>query len=192
MCGDIRYEFTGPMFDVFHCHCESCRRHTSAPFATFFIVDKASFRYTRGTPVLYKSSPGVERTHCGRCGSPISCEDAREFGIYACTLEDLTLVRPQAHIMVGEMLPWLDFGDDLPCFEKGLHGGRQSAAVLRICRRSAPRVLGPTARRPTPRGIILPRAALVIKRGSLCCEHVSPERHRLTPTPASNTKTSLD
>jgi hypothetical protein len=72
--------------------------------------------------VLYTSSPGVERTHCGRCGSPISCEDARELGIFACTLEDLTLVKPQAHIMVGEMLPWLDFGDDLPCYEKGLHG----------------------------------------------------------------------
>ena len=72
--------------------------------------------------MLYKSSPGVERTHCGRCGSPISYENAREFSIYACTLEDLTLVKPQAHIMVGEMLPWLDFGDDLPCFERGLHG----------------------------------------------------------------------
>jgi hypothetical protein len=42
--------------------------------------------------------------------------------IFACTLEDLTLVKPQAHIMVGEMLPWLHFGDDLPCFEKGFHG----------------------------------------------------------------------
>jgi hypothetical protein len=71
---------------------------------------------------LYTSSPGVERTHCGTCGSPISYENAREFSIFACTLEDLTLVKPQAHIMVGEMLPWLQFGDDLPCFEKGLHG----------------------------------------------------------------------
>ena len=122
MCGDIRYEITGPMFDVVHCHCESCRRHSSTAFATFFNIDKSSFRYTRGTPVIYKSSPGVERTHCRRCGSPISYENAREFSIFACTLEDLTLVKPQAHIMVGEMLPWLNFGDELPRFEKGLHG----------------------------------------------------------------------
>jgi hypothetical protein len=26
-------------------------------------------------------------------------------------------------IMVGEMLPWL-FGNDLPCYEKGLHHGK--------------------------------------------------------------------
>jgi hypothetical protein len=78
MCGDVRYEFTGPMFDVVHCHCESCRRHASAPFVTFFSVDKRHFRYTRGAPVAYQSSPEVERTHCGRCGSPISYENPRE------------------------------------------------------------------------------------------------------------------
>ena len=22
MCGDVRYEITGPMFDMLHCHCE--------------------------------------------------------------------------------------------------------------------------------------------------------------------------
>ncbi|WP_168247675.1 MULTISPECIES: GFA family protein [unclassified Mesorhizobium] len=122
MCGDIRYEIIGPMFDVVHCHCESCRRHGSSAFATFFSIDRNDFRYARGTPVIYKSSRGVERTHCGRCGSPISYENDREFSIFACTLEDLMLVKPQAHIMVGEMLPWLDFADNLPCFEKGLHG----------------------------------------------------------------------
>ena len=122
LCGDVRYEFTGAMFDVVHCHCESCRRHSSAAFVTTFNIDKTHFRYIRGDPVLYKSSPGVDRTHCGRCGSPISYENAREFSLFACTLEDLTLVKPQAHIMVGEMVPWLHFGDNLPCFEKGLHG----------------------------------------------------------------------
>jgi hypothetical protein len=122
MCGDVRYEISGPMFDVVHCHCESCRRHSSSAFVTFFNIDKTHFRYIRGTPVLYMSAPAIERTHCRRCGSPLSYENAQEFSIYACTLEDLTLVKPQAHIMVGEMLPWLDFGDDLPCFEKGPHG----------------------------------------------------------------------
>ncbi|MET3594614.1 hypothetical protein ABID26_004022 [Mesorhizobium shonense] len=124
MCGNVRYELTGPMFDVVHCHCESCRRQSSSAFVTFFNIDKAHFRYTRGRPISYESSDGVERTHCGRCGSPISYENPRELSIFACTLEDLTLVKPQAHIMVGEMLPWLVFGDDLPCFEQGLHHGK--------------------------------------------------------------------
>jgi hypothetical protein len=55
----------------------------------------------------------------------MSYENDREFALYACTLEDLTLVEPQAHIMVGEMVPWLALGDDhLPCYEKGLHAGK--------------------------------------------------------------------
>jgi hypothetical protein len=62
MCGDVRYEFTGPMFDTVHCHCESCRRHSSSPFVTFFNVHKESFRYTQGMPIVYKSS-GRGRTH---------------------------------------------------------------------------------------------------------------------------------
>jgi hypothetical protein len=56
--------------------------------------------------------------------------------LYACTLDDLTLVKPEAHGMVGEMLPWLDFGDDLPCFEKGLHGkpsiGRGPSKLMKL------------------------------------------------------------
>jgi hypothetical protein len=122
MCGDIRYEFAGPMLDTVHCHCESCRRHSSSPFSTFFNVDKTQFWFAQGTPVLYRSSPGIERTHCGRCGAPVSYESARHFSLFACTLEDLSLVKPEAHIMVGEMLPWLQFADDLPCYEEGKRG----------------------------------------------------------------------
>ncbi|WP_292304784.1 GFA family protein [Mesorhizobium sp.] len=39
------------MFDVVHCHCESCRRQSSSAFVTFFNIDKAHFRYTRGRPI---------------------------------------------------------------------------------------------------------------------------------------------
>ena len=35
LCGDIRYEYRGAPLKILHCHCESCRRHTSSPVATF-------------------------------------------------------------------------------------------------------------------------------------------------------------
>jgi hypothetical protein len=117
LCGDIRFEYRGEPIVVEHCHCESCRRHTSAPFATFIVVDKAAFRYTRGTPVPYASSPGVERTHCARCGAPIAYENANEFALYAGTLDDPAPLTPARHIFVAEKLPWISIGDDLPKFE---------------------------------------------------------------------------
>jgi hypothetical protein len=121
LCGDIRFEYRGSPIETMHCHCESCRRHTSSPLASFVIVDKGNFRYTRGTPVAYASSPGVERTHCGRCGSPIAYENKDEFALYACTLEDPTGVVPTFHSWTAEQMPWLEIADVLPRYAHGSH-----------------------------------------------------------------------
>lgn len=119
MCGDIHYEFRGAPLETVHCHCESCRRHTSSPFSTFVVIDKSAFRYTKGTPVAYVSSPGVERTHCGRCGSPIAYERTGEFALYACTLDDLAKVNPGLHVRADEQLPWIEVADNLPRYGRG-------------------------------------------------------------------------
>jgi hypothetical protein len=119
MCGDVRYEFRGAPIETGHCHCESCRRHTSSSFVTYIVVDRGSFRYTKGTPVNYSSSPGVERGHCGRCGSPISYEKGHELAVYACTLDDLTKVVPTLHVRSDEQLPWIEIADRLPRYEYG-------------------------------------------------------------------------
>jgi len=42
MCGDIRFEYRGAPIETGHCHCESCRRHTSAPFVTYVVIDKST------------------------------------------------------------------------------------------------------------------------------------------------------
>ena len=122
MCGDIRFEYIGPPLETMHCHCGSCRRHTSSPVSTFVVIDKSSFRYTQGKPVAYASSPGVERTHCGRCGAPISYEIAKEFALYACTLEDPSPLTPQYHAWTSMQMPWLEIADTLPRYEHGSHG----------------------------------------------------------------------
>jgi hypothetical protein len=121
LCGDIRFEYLGAPIETLHCHCESCRRHVSSPFSTFVVVGKASFRYTQGIPTAYASSPGVERTHCGRCGSPIAYENKDEFALYACTLDDLAAVRPEFHSWTSEQVPWLEISDDLPRYACGPH-----------------------------------------------------------------------
>jgi len=119
MCGDIRYEFGGKPLETGHCHCESCRRHTSSSFVTYIVVDRASFRYTQGKPVIYASSPGVERGHCGRCGAPISYENRQELALYACTLDDRTALPPTLHIRSEEQLPWIEIADNLPRYQLG-------------------------------------------------------------------------
>ena len=125
LCGDIRYEYRGDPIVTLHCHCESCRRHTSSPVATFVCVAKSSFRLLRGTPTVYPSSPGVRRTHCARCGSPIAYESDRhpeQIDLYAGTLDDPAAVAPTCHVHAAEQLPWFEMPDALPRYERGRRG----------------------------------------------------------------------
>jgi hypothetical protein len=73
------------------------------------------------TPVAYASSPGVTRTHCGRCGSPISYTSNRNDpgDLYVGTLDDPAAVVPTLHVHVAEQLPWFETQDRLPRYERG-------------------------------------------------------------------------
>lgn len=124
LCGDVRFEYWGEPTIVLHCHCESCRRHTSSPVSTFVCLPKARFRYTQGHPVVYASSPGVRRTHCGRCGSPIAYESDRheQIDLYVGTLDEPGLVEPACHVHAAEQLPWFEMVDRLPRYEKSCRG----------------------------------------------------------------------
>jgi hypothetical protein len=125
LCGDIQYEFTGAPDRLFHCHCDSCRRHVSSPVATFVCVLRETFRFTKGTPRTHISSPGVRRSVCPRCGSPIAYEADRipnEVHLYQGTLSDPAAVRPTAHVHVAEQLDWFEVQDDLPRYAQGMRG----------------------------------------------------------------------
>ena len=67
LCGAVPYVAIGEPLWVAHCHCESCRRATAAPLATYAGYRRDRFAYEAGTPARYQSSPGVTRSFCGRC-----------------------------------------------------------------------------------------------------------------------------
>jgi hypothetical protein len=125
LCGDICYEYTGAPDRLFHCHCASCRRHVSSAVATFACVLRDTFRFTHGTPQTYQSSPGVKRSFCPRCGSPIAYEADRipnEIHLYHGTLADPGSVPPTAHLYVAEQLAWFEVLDELPRYAEGMRG----------------------------------------------------------------------
>ena len=71
---------------------------------------------------VYRSSEGVERGFCGKCGSPISfrTEDRPgEMELYTASLDFPEKVVPQAHVHWGERLPWLAILDDLKKYQRG-------------------------------------------------------------------------
>jgi hypothetical protein len=137
LCGAIQYEYDGEPLDVIHCHCDSCRRQTSSPVATFVMVPTATLRFTRGQAKEFVSSPGVRRSFCGACGAPIAYRTERRpdvVDLFAGTLAEPALVSPSCHVYAAEQLPWFEVLDDLPRYVQT----RAGTAPLRDGPRNAP------------------------------------------------------
>ena len=110
-CGAIAYEFEGAPRWVMHCHCENCRRAVSSAVATYLGVRLEQFRYLKGEPTHYESSPGVKRYFCATCGSPMAYTGERwpgEVHLFHGTLNDPSQWPPTAHGYVADQLPWFE------------------------------------------------------------------------------------
>ena len=122
LCGAVRYAVEGPPLSAGVCHCETCRRAASAPRLPFVGVLSAGFRFTRGAPVDYPSSPGVTRSFCGKCGSPLPYRrnDAPdELDVMTVSLDDPNAVPPTFHVWVSEALAWDEIAGPLPQYPCG-------------------------------------------------------------------------
>ena len=80
-------------------------------------VSDKQWRWTTGAPKVFHSSPGVERTFCGNCGTPLSFRSEKMSGvmhIYVASLDEPEKFEPTLHVAHDEKLAWLKLGDDLP------------------------------------------------------------------------------
>ncbi|MCP1313699.1 MULTISPECIES: GFA family protein [unclassified Halomonas] len=121
LCGGIQYEITGPLTDVYHCHCSMCRKLHAAAFRTCAKVQAKDWRTVKGEELLkrYESSPGEFKVFCFTCGSSIHTRFKEKPEVYALPLGTLDVdpgVRPNRHVFVGNKAPWFEITDDLPQF----------------------------------------------------------------------------
>lgn len=109
LCGAVRYIAEGEPLSSGICHCETCRRAASAPRLPFVSVPSAGFRYTTGALIDYISSPGVTRSFCGRCGSPLTYrrdDTPGELDVMTVSLDNPNTIHPTLHVWTGEALDW--------------------------------------------------------------------------------------
>jgi len=113
-CGAVRYRAGAePLYEPTVCHCRSCQRAAGAHAVAWLTVPVTALVYEKGTPATFDSSPGVKRTFCASCGSPLTYwneKRAREIDITVCTLDDPNAVSPVDQI-------WTE---DAPHWEQGL------------------------------------------------------------------------
>jgi hypothetical protein len=117
LCGAVSFEATGQPLWVVHCHCESCRRQTGSAAATFVGFRLKQVAFATSMRRVFSSSPGVERTFCARCGSPVSYEADRfpgEIHMYISLFDQPGRFVPERHVHYDEHLPWLQLDPHLP------------------------------------------------------------------------------
>lgn len=120
-CRAVRFSVTAEALWSAYCHCESCRRATASPVAAFVGFDEDSVRFIGDARRLFDSSPGVERSHCSECGTPLSYRSARwpaEIHLYTATFDDPAAFPPTFHVHWAEKLAWLGITDSLPKHER--------------------------------------------------------------------------
>ena len=119
LCGAVRYVIEGEPINSGICHCETCRRAASAPRLPFLGVKSAVFRFTQGEPADYASSPGVVRSFCGRCGSPLTYrrkDTPDALDVMTMSLDDPGAAPPTFHVWVDEAQDWDRLAGDLTAY----------------------------------------------------------------------------
>jgi len=116
-CGDVRYRVTETPSWVGNCHCSSCRKASGAAFITYAVIPLSEYEVAKGEPQVYQSSPGVERSFCGRCGTTLTYRADQFHGdiqITVASLDHPEDLQPMCHTWVAERLPWIHLAGDEP------------------------------------------------------------------------------
>lgn len=110
LCGAIQYEAEGPFHSVSICHCRSCRLASGAPTVSWFVLPHDRFRWLKGKPKVFASSPPVKRGFCDQCGTQLTYQhtDApSDIEVTTLSLDDPSLVQPTKEIWLSERIAWV-------------------------------------------------------------------------------------
>ena len=121
LCGAVRYRTAAPLAPPTCCHCESCRRASGAHAVVWISVARASLEFTAQPPVTFESSPGIRRTFCARCGSPLTYWNparAAEIDLTVGSLDDAARHAPHDHIWMQDAPAWDRPADGLPTYPR--------------------------------------------------------------------------
>jgi hypothetical protein len=119
LCGAIRYRATTAPRVSTLCHCRSCQLASGAPSVAWTVFPVDAFAFVEGIPAQFESSPGVLRTFCGQCGTPLAYMRMDEGGtidVTTATLDDADDYAPTKEIWIADKLSWERLNDDMRHF----------------------------------------------------------------------------
>lgn len=129
LCGRVRYEIRGELFNASHCHCSMCRRQHGAAFATYAQFDPIEFKWTSGEDLVkvFETASDGGWCFCSECGSSLAgTVKGKITAITLGSVEGDPGIKPEAHIFVGSKAQWDEINDDLLQFDEWPSDTRES------------------------------------------------------------------
>ena len=123
LCNSIHYEIHGELGPKMMGHCSKCRKANGSAYAVNAVVKTDEFHFVKGKELVseFESSPGVFRTFCKQCGSPLYSRRPSQpemLRLRIGTLDTPVELKPIAHIFVGSKASWDEIHDDIPQYEE--------------------------------------------------------------------------
>lgn len=131
LCGAVRYRAMSEPFACSLCHCRTCRLASGAPSVAWVVFHSNDFAFIGEEPSSFHSSPGVVRTFCGRCGTPLTYRHTSEperIDVTTVTLERPDDFAPTKEIWIEHKVAWECLNDKLEHYPRSSAGGAGVAA----------------------------------------------------------------
>jgi hypothetical protein len=121
-CAAVKYQVSGNLKDLCHCHCSVCRRIHGAAFVSWGGVLRDEFEYLSGEDNLrsYPFSEKADSVSCQTCSSVILVDFKPEpHMLYITTgaAEGDLDCSNAFHQFVGSKASWYEITDDLPQYQ---------------------------------------------------------------------------
>ena len=115
-CGEVAFEITSQIKEVYFCHCSICRRNTGSNGIAVVITGNESFRWVKGEKYIktwVKPNHDWETSFCTNCGSslPGKNDDSRMYIPAGILPEENEKLKIAHHIWVGSKADWDEIGE---------------------------------------------------------------------------------
>ena len=124
-CGDVKYEVTDKPLLTVACHCKDCQKLSTSAFSISMILNRSGFKILSGELKSWKRTTAAGGIaicwFCPNCGNRIFHENPEMPNLIRLkpgTLEDTSVLEPQAHVWTCREQRWLSRFTELPKFER--------------------------------------------------------------------------
>ena len=114
LCGDVTYQFVGPVKVFQYCHCNRCQKITGSAHASNIIIDPDNFEWLTGEEQVGRfelpEAKYFSSSFCKTCGSslPWLTQSGTAMIVPAGTLDDDPEARPKHNIFYADKACWYD------------------------------------------------------------------------------------